>query len=389
MNIVKYIYLSAKSFFSRPLRAVMCIISVAIGTFSVMLLTIVGQLGLTTVEGELKKSGLGGLLIHSNAGTRMDTQAARYIYMTDGIEQVAPVIMGNARLATSNSEECVSWALDENARDVIALEPVSGRFFSADEFVGFHRVCLIDEAVEKTVFKGESAVGKALSVKLGDKTVCMKIVGVIKTGGGILQNFSALLPNMVFFPYETYVQLTGVKGFTQIAVRAEQGTSDEKIASELALKLTDLDGSIVVENLAKQKENLENVLSIITLVLTGVGAVCVLVSAIGITVTLLMSVEERTREIGIKMALGAKKRNIVCEFISEALLVMLCGYTVGTIPAVLLARAAKNALAPGEGIPLEPLAAIFVLTLLLGIVCGAYPAYKAASLSPCKAINKE
>lgn len=385
--IIKSFYFAVKNITAKPMRMFLCTISVGIGVFAVLFLALFGDVGQKAVNNELVKSGLGGILIRNENNTFLDGEIAVSSFMTAGVKNVAPIIMGKSEALEVSGSDCVSWAIDQNAQDIISLEAVSGRFFSADEMSGFSAVCMVDEVMEDILFGSGSAVGQKVEFLMGERYVYLEIVGVIKTGGGIFQNFTSFLPKMVFFPIDTYMQVTGISAYTQIALSLDEGFDGDRVQRELASKFAPV-ADVSIENLAKQKDNLNNIVKIVAMVLTGVGAIAVLVSGIGIMTTMLMSVEERTREIGIKVAVGAQKRHIIYEIFSESLIIMTIGYVAGSLPAVFGAQYLKNLFFPDAAVNISSAVYMLAITLACGIIFSIYPAYKAASLTPCTAINR-
>lgn len=230
---VKLIYLSCRNIFNKKIRSILCIVSVMIGVFSVMFLSFFGDSGAAAIDGELKKSGIGGLLIYNPDNDLIPKDTVETIETSASVEKTAPLSMAFTIVKGLEREKCISWAIDEHAKDLISIEPVQGRYFNAADFKTFSCVCMIDEMLEKTLFKGESALGKTLQILVGSRYCEFKVVGIVKTGGGILQNFISYVPSMIYFPQYTYTRISGVTGFTQIAVDIAKNTDSENAKFEI------------------------------------------------------------------------------------------------------------------------------------------------------------
>lgn len=384
---VKLIYLSCRNIFNKKARSVLCIVSVMIGVFSVMFLSFFGDSGAAAIDGELKKSGIGGLLIYNENNDIIPEHVARTAANSEAVQETAPVTMAFSAVKGFEKVKCISWAIDERARELISVEAVQGRYFNNAEFKTYSCVCMIDEALEKTVFKNQSAVGETLNILIGAKYYEFEVVGIVKTGGGILQNFTSYIPSMIFFPQYTFSRISGITGYTQIAVGLNAETDAENAKFEISRRLNDI-MPLKIENLAKQKENLNKIAGITTTILSSVGMISVFVAGIGIMTTMLMSAEERKREIGIKKAIGAGRGDIVAEFLGESVILMLIGFILGLVIAIPATIILAEHFKISPEISIDKIGFFFMVTILLGIVFGGYPAYKAASMNPSDALTK-
>jgi len=357
-----------------------------IGVFSVMFLSFFGDSGAAAIDNELKKSGIGGLLIYNTNNSIISQQELNTITASNAVLETAPVTMAFTSVKDFEEEKCISWAIDESAKELISIEAVQGRYFNASDFRTFSCVCMIDEALEKTLFVNKSAVGETLQILVGSKYYEFKVVGVVKTGGGILQNFTSYMPCMIFFPQYTYSRISGIMGYTQIAVDLNPEMKAEKAKAEIYRRINI--STIKIENLAKQKDSFNKIANITKTVLSCVGMISMLVAGIGIMTTMLMSAEERKREIGIKKAIGAGRGDIVAEFLSESVILMIFGFIFGLVFATALTLIVSARFNIIPQISIQKIGLYFIITIILGIIFGGYPAYKAASMNPSDALTK-
>ena len=373
----------------KRLRSILTISSIAIGTAMVVLILCIGSIGTVAIVGELSSMGVDGLSISAEQG--LSEQALTVIRGLSGVRQAMPLSLHFATAISNNGTySVVGCGIDSGADQVISLEPKYGRMLSRSDISAQETVCVVDEALAMEAFGRINVIGEYLTLVYPAATAEMRIVGVSATGSSLLQNMTSLIPYMVYLPYTTQQMVTGVYSFDQIAVRLTEDTfassAEKVIRRELQYAGESTEG-LVTEDLASQRLRLESVMRIVSMALVAIGAVSLLVSGFGILTVMLSSVNERTREIGIKKAIGATRERILLEFLAGALLMSLFGAIGGFVlggGAVLIGCAL---LGYSPVFPIGALVGVFVLTLLLGMAFGAYPAYRAAGLHPVEALR--
>ncbi len=180
--------------------------------------------------------------------------------------------------------------------------------------------------------------------------------------------------------------------FDQIAVKVKPGTNVDAAGASLISSLdrsNSIANGFVSNNLVKQKDGLTNILGMITLILSAVGAISLLVASLSIMTVMLVSVNERTREIGIKKSIGARRRDILFEFLLEALLITVIGSVIGVVAGYGLSFLGAIYLHVTLGLRWDIMILTVGFALLTGIVFGVYPAFKASNLKPVDALRME
>lgn len=198
------------------------------------------------------------------------------------------------------------------------------------------------------------------------------------------------IPDFVYIPYSVMREQSGRTGFDQITVKLEDNTQSASAAAQVRRTLSagSDENSYSVDNLLSQKEKMNNILSIASAALSAVAGISLIVSGISIMTVMLVSVSERTREIGIKKSIGASSGSIMAEFLFESVLITFIGTVIG-IGAGVAVSLIIGALAGDIAINWGLCGVIMIISLIIGGGFGAYPAYRAAALKPVDALRYE
>lgn len=376
-------------------RSLLTIAGIAVGVFAVVLISTVGAAGTAEVSSTLLTMGVDTLLVQSADSTISATLTdsdAREIARLDGISDVMPLMASvtEAKIIDRRLDSYV-WGVDKSADRLISLKAAHGRLINSADTSARARVCVIDEAFALESYGRSNIVGKKLKMFLGGKFHEFEIVGVARSGLSSLQNMlSNIMPNFMYIPITTMQSLCGRTTYDKLAVKLADPDSDAAVVGRVTARLDELHGikdGYKCNNLLSQKGQLDDILSIVTTALSLVAGISLVVSGISVMTTMMMSVGERTREIGIKKAIGARRRDICAEFLSESVLMTLIGSAVGI--ALGLAVSFIGCLAAGVSfvVNVRSLLISSGAAAAIGAVFGAYPAFKAAGMKPAEALR--
>lgn len=389
-----YIANALKSLKKCRIRAGLTSLSVAIGVFSVVIISILGDLGINSVEATLTEMGMDNLVI---SGDRTNDNGLcandlEVIKAQSGVINAMPLMYKVTSCESGDSaHECMLWGVNEDANEVIELKAIYGRLLNKGDVAQSARVCIIDAELARLCFSRSEVIGKTIAVKLGNGYVEYEIVGVVENGVSMLQSMLGnIIPNFVYIPYTSMREITNQQYFNEIAVRVQGNSQKCAKAIESALTVQKSgDDSFSVENLCAQKDMLSSVFDAVSKIMSVIASISLIVSGMSIMTIMTVSVNERTKEIGIKKSIGAKNSDILFEFIFESIIISLVGAISGALFGCLVSFIGCMLLKVKASIDIYSIISTICISVLIGLLFSAFPALKAASLKPVEALRRD
>ncbi|MGN0640541.1 MAG: ABC transporter permease [Oscillospiraceae bacterium] len=378
--------------FRAKVRSVLTIAGIAVGVFSVTLISTIGAVGTEQVSSTLITMGVDTLLVQAasnSVSVTLTDEDVSEVRKIDGVTDVMPLMASITEAKMINRRvDCYVWGVDKSADKLISLRAKHGRLITNSDSAALSKVCVIDEQFAEEVYGRSNVVGKKLRMFLGGKYHEFTIIGIAQSGLSSLQGMlSNIMPGFMYIPITTMQHLCGRTTYDKIAVKVSgDDFSPKTVTDALDRKNGHVDG-YMCNNLLSQKSQLDDIMSIVTTALSLTAGISLVVSGISVMTAMMMSVSERTREIGVKKAIGARKRDILGEFLAESVLLTLLGSAVGIIAGLAISFAGCVILGVPFSVNVGSLIISAVVTALLGAVFGAYPAAKAAKLSPADALR--
>ena len=265
-----------------------------------------------------------------------------------------------------------------------------GRFFTEQEVKGMRKVAAIGATTAKNLFGNSSPVGKFININ----GIQFKVVGLIAPKGSTGWNDP---DDQIFIPVTTAMRrVFGVQNIRSISVQAKSMALTAQASEEVRAllrkrhKLTnDMEDDFYLGNQAEIMEMAEEASRMFTLLLAGIASVSLLVGGIGIMNIMLVSVTERTREIGIRKALGARRKDIMLQFLVESLVLSLFGGIVGILLGVAGSSLLSRSPEWSVSVSVQSIVLSFSFAVIVGIFFGLYPAWQASRLDPIEALRYE
>ncbi|MBI4085207.1 MAG: ABC transporter permease [Candidatus Liptonbacteria bacterium] len=313
------------------------------------------------------------------------------------LSEIMPIVFGSEVAAYGNDTyRPTILGVTPLFSDIYDIYPEEGRSFNDDEVKQYAQVAIIGSKIKTELFGDDSAVDQKIKIKGRN----FKVIGVLPEKGQLsFLNFN----DIIIMPYTTGQQYVfGIKYFNRIIVQTDkeenvpQTAEDIKTTLRNSHNITDFSkDDFFVETQAQALETVANITNIIKLFLAAVAAISLFVGGIGIMNIMLVSVTERTREIGLRKAIGATSKNILSQFLIEAIILTGVGGIIGISLGTIISFGASFALTEFLGLvwlfsfPAQAAALGIGVAAAVGLIFGIYPAYHASRLSPTEALRYE
>jgi putative ABC transport system permease protein len=387
------------------LRTLLTMLGIIIGVAAVIAMVSIGTGARVQVEKQVAGLGqnvimvMSGGIFHGGVSTGMGGAATLTVddasvlrTEVEGIAALSPEARGSAQLAFGN----LNWntsILGENEEylDIRAWPLAEGAFFTAEDVRSAARMAVLGKTTAKKIFEDANPVGETIRIK----NVPFTVVGVLASKGSNMMGQDQ--DDAVVVPYTTAMRrLFGLTNLRGIIVSAASPSDIENVSAQITELLRarhriqpGRDDDFMIRTQQEITEFATSTSKIMTGLLGAIAGVSLLVGGIGIMNIMLVSVTERTREIGIRLAVGARKRDIQRQFLLEAVLLSLVGGLVGIAGGMGASKMVATQLNWPTLTPGYAIGGAFLFSAVIGIFFGFYPAKKAAQLDPIEALRYE
>jgi len=390
------------------MRTFLTALGIIIGVGAVISMVSIGEGAKRGVEDRFNAMGTNLLFVsagsharggvHGGAGTYInlkpeDAQAIEL--QCDAVKSTSPSVSTRAQVVYSNKNWNTSVQGTGNLYPEIRnWEIDQGTYFDANQVKAGAKVCVLGSEVKKNLFEDEDAVGKVIRIQ----KIPFRVLGVLKSKGESGGWFNR--DDMITAPYTTvmkrlqgrdYISSIDVQAVSMSRTKEAKSQIEElmRIRHKIAPGATD---DFEVRNMAEIAEGAAQATGIMTILLGSIASISLLVGGIGIMNIMLVSVTERIREIGIRMAVGAREKDILLQFLTEAVVLSVLGGLIGVFFGVGLSRLLKYISIFSQFktvVSVQAIALAFAFSASVGIFFGFYPARKASRLDPIEALRYE
>ncbi|EMA6342544.1 ABC transporter permease [Bacillus cytotoxicus] len=398
MSLLDSIKIALSSILAHKLRSALTMLGIIIGVGSIITVVAIGQGGEAMLKSKIAGSGNNLMPIHFvpdiNDPFGAEQEAPKItdedIFEVKNIKEVSHVITTNNTmepLEVNDKKEMVTViGLDSEYFSVNKVKVVKGRSLNEADISQGNNAVMISTKTEEVLFKDENPVGKILEMK-GQP---MQIIGVYKSENEIMGFESA----EVLIPITLWPILYGTDEIQSIAIQSKN-VDDLEEAGKKAVEVlnsrkpSESSGKYEMLNLKEFQEGVSKVTNIMTMIIGGIAGISLVVGGIGVMNIMLVSVTERTREIGIRKALGATRSKILLQFLIEAVMLTLLGGLIGICLGYGGAYIVSTFAKWPPLVSWEVVVGGVVFSMTLGIIFGLIPANKAAKLDPIEALRYE
>ena len=392
------------SLIANKMRSILTMLGIIIGVAAVIALVSIGNGVKQDIQNSISSLGSNLLMVMPGAprtpgvrpsqGSMKSLKVSDYqaISKLDGVKAASPYTANSyVTIYQSKNWTTTVSGVSSNFQDVNNWTMAEGRFISSKNVENRERVAVVGQTVVKNLFAGEDPVGKEIRVK----NIPFRVIGVLNSkGNGTMGNDQ---DDVIFIPYTTAMErVEGVDYLRMVYVVASDDNGIDRLQSDIenllrvrhSIKDTNLD-DFNIQNMKSIMETMEQTTGTLTLFLGAVAAISLIVGGIGIMNIMLVSVTERTREIGIRKALGATYFVIVTQFLIEAVVISLMGGLIGIALGIGASKLIGLASGMSTVISVPTIVLSFAFSMAIGLVFGIYPARKAAKLNPIDALHYE
>lgn len=385
---------------ANKMRSLLTMLGIIMGVFSVIAIMALGNATESYIYGEFEKIGANTFNIY-NKGNDITKDEWLTIddinLITENIPEVKNITTiaqwgGQIRIDTQTQMAFVSGVTSQY-KNFSVIEMAAGRFLNNFDDTARARVVVVDDNFAKRFYNRVDVTGENIKIKIGQYTVKAMIVGVISTGDDLLSSFAGeQIPVMVYMPIRTVHSITNSSRLGSIMYSLDKDV-DVKLVNDKIISFLERvhrkEDIYYIQSMQDIQKLFTDMIGVVTSVLLVIAVITLIVGGIGIINILLVSVTERIREIGIRKALGAQKRDIVVQFLLESIIMTGFAGLIGIVLGILAGNLISAWIKIPPAVDIATVIASFSISVILGLVFGVYPAKKAADLDPIEALRYE
>ncbi|EOD01409.1 ABC transporter permease [Caldisalinibacter kiritimatiensis] len=407
MNILESFRIAISSLLANKMRSFLTMLGIIIGIASVITIVSLGQGSQATIGNEFEKIGTNRVIFGMNWGEnpRYQDRFDEYDLATikrifkDDIKAISPIMSTNGEALSGREKGSIYIiGVNEDYSKIQNFDMVKGRFLLESDVKGERNVCVIDKKLAMDLFKRTDVLGEKIMVDTGFSKIALLVCGVYETPPSTFDKLNQQLAGDI--PTQLYAPVTLMKKLRMGSryYSFEISVLDNKNVN----KLTDNIIKVIEKRHRNEGKNyyrvqtaqqvmdiFNNILGVLSGVIGAIAAISLLVGGIGVMNIMLVSVTERTREIGIRKAIGATRKDILIQFLIESMLITGIGGIIGTAFGLGIQALIAMSLGIPPSISIITILIAVIFSTIVGVISGLYPANKAAKLDPILALRYE
>lgn len=376
------IKMSYKNIKSNKLRSILTMLGLIVGVSSVIILVGIVKGSTTSVLDEVSSLGSNILRVNITSDYNIKLDDLNKLEKENNIESISAYKNINATISKNSitSSKTSLIAVDNNYLDISSLSLKKGRNISIIDIENKNKVCILGSNAAETYFSLSNPINETIKINNEEFTVV-----------GILEE-SDTTDDTIILPITTIKYLNVDTSINNVLIKVEDTSNIDKTINEVENSIrsnyqisTDY---FTVTSSTSILDSMSNITDTLSLLLGGIASISLIVGGIGVMNVMLVSVTERTKEIGIRKSLGAKKKDILYQFLIESLILCIIGGAIGILLGVSIGYI-LTLFGISYTLSLDVIILSVSVSLLIGLIFGIFPAYKASSLNPIDALRSE
>ncbi|AOY75734.1 ABC transporter permease [Clostridium formicaceticum] len=402
MLLIETFKVALQSIWANKMRSSLTILGLVIGILSVVVITTLGNAAQADMMGAFDKYGKGKLNLNLNYYTERpvvyrdyfsDDDVAAISRMESEVAAVSAELREWMTIKYGDKEMRIdTYGVSNNYDEVETVDLLRGRFLTEEDVLGRRNVMVIDEKIARYLFGSTDCIGEVVTLTTGWYTMELMVIGVDKLSDSAILNMAQGNYAYGYMPISVASRMNFIDRYPRLMLQAQEGLNINSVGEKILnlLERRDKEKSMYrVDAKESQFSQVTQGLGFLTATISGIAAISLVVGGIGIMNIMLVSVTERTREIGLRKAIGAKPSVILLQFLVEAVILSVFGGMLGLLVGGIISFGIVQVLGLPFILSINTIVLAFLFSTTVGVAFGVYPARKASKLDPIEALRYE